>query len=581
MANTKVTSGVIKDDAVGADQLASNSVVTASINDNAITTAKIADDAILTAKISNSAITNAKMSSNSVDSDQYVDGSIDTAHIGDGQVTSAKLDTNIAVSGTLNVTGVTTLATHLVLGDDDIIKIGAGDDMHLFHSSNVNQLQVDQELRIQKKTGPANMIVATPDGAVELYYAGSKKLETASGGVTVTGDIQSSTKLITKTTNGEVIRFERASDSNRFSSITHNSTDAGGAFISFKVHDGSTATSQADVLHLLGSGRVGIGTSSPNATLNVNGTIRAENERFLAGRETASAPAYAFHDDADTGMFNVASNTLCFSTAGSEKMRLGSTGRLGIGTDSASQLLHIKSTTDAAIKLEADSDNANEDDNAYIEFSQDGGLVTGYVGYDTNTNEFTINQKFGAELTFKTSDTERARFSSAGKLFINTTAAVRGSEQVSIDGGSADCFALKTHAAGAVIRKQSVTNGFLFLFENSSASAVGSITTDASNTTYNTSSDYRLKENIEPMQNGLKRLNQLNPVKFSWKETGIVSEGFIAHEVDEIFSDCIYGKKDGEEIQSMDYGRITPLLVKAIQELSAEVEDLKAKLEEK
>ena len=183
-------------------------------------------------------------------------------------------------------------------------------------------------------------------------------------------------------------------------------------------------------MHFAGDGKIGIGTTSPNATLNVNGTIRAENERFLAGREDASAPAYAFHDDADTGMFNVANNTLCFSTAGSEKMRLGSSGRLGIGTDSASQLLHIKSTTDAAIKIEADSDNANEDDNAYIEFSQDGGLVTSYVGFDTNTNEFTVNQIFGAELTFKTNNVQRMRIDSEGHIGINMTPAPVGNDKV-------------------------------------------------------------------------------------------------------------------------------------------------------
>ena len=155
------------------------------------------------------------------------------------------------------------------------------------------------------------------------------------------------------------------------------------------------------------------------------------------------------------------------------------------------------------------------------------------------------------------------RIESNGDVCIGTTAAFRGSERVSILGGSADTIATYTHAASIVARKASFTNGFFFLFEANNGTAIGSVTSDGSSTTYNTSSDYRLKENIEPMQNGLDRLQQLNPVKFTWKETDIESEGFIAHEVDEVFSDCIYGEKDGDEIQSMDYGRITPLLVKA------------------
>ena len=86
-----------------------------------------------------------------------------------------------------------------------------------------------------------------------------------------------------------------------------------------------------------------------------------------------------------------------------------------------------------------------------------------------------------------------------------------------------------------------------------------------------------MKKNIKPLENGLKRLCELKPVKFDWKENDSSTEGFIAHEVQEIFPDAISGEKDGELMQGMDYGRITPLLVKAIQELTAKVERLEAK----
>jgi hypothetical protein len=66
-----------------------------------------------------------KIADDSIDSEHYVDGSIDTAHIADDAVTSAKLDTNIQIAGTLGVTGETTLTTHLNMGDNDIIKLGA------------------------------------------------------------------------------------------------------------------------------------------------------------------------------------------------------------------------------------------------------------------------------------------------------------------------------------------------------------------------------------------------------------------------------------------------------------------------
>ena len=120
--------------------------------------------------------------------------------------------------------------------------------------------------------------------------------------------------------------------------------------------------------------------------------------------------------------------------------------------------------------------------------------------------------------------------------------------------------------------------GNVFEFNTVGNGNVGFIQCSSSATTYSTSSDYRLKENIRPLENGLERLNQLNPVKFDWKKTGISSEGFIAHEVDEIFGDAVSGKKDGKAMQGMDYGRITPLLVKAIQEQQEQIDALQSEI---
>jgi hypothetical protein len=101
----------------------------------------------------------------------------------------------------------------------------------------------------------------------------------------------------------------------------------------------------------------------------------------------------------------------------------------------------------------------------------------------------------------------------------------------------------------------------------------GNIVVTTSGTSYNTVSDYRLKENVTPLENGLSRLMQLKPSKFNWIETGNETEGFIAHELQEYFPDAVTGEKDAVysstgniKAQSVDYGRITPLLAKAIQE---------------
>ena len=116
-------------------------------------------------------------------------------------------------------------------------------------------------------------------------------------------------------------------------------------------------------------------------------------------------------------------------------------------------------------------------------------------------------------------------------------------------------------------------------FLNNGAGEIGSIKTSNSVTAFNTSSDYRLKENVRPLEDGLSRVSQINPVKFDWISDGTSTEGFIAHELQEVFPDAVNGEKDGEHMQGVDYGKITPLLVKAIQEQQEQIEQLKTEIE--
>jgi hypothetical protein len=137
------------------------------------------------------------------------------------------------------------------------------------------------------------------------------------------------------------------------------------------------------------------------------------------------------------------------------------------------------------------------------------------------------------------------------------------------------------------IQTQNLTTGLTNLVlevRNNGASTVGTINATNTATEFNTSSDYRLKENVETLKDGLDRLNQLKPVQFTWKVDDSFSEGFIAHEVEDVFPDAVSGEKDavddkGEiKPQQVDYGRITPLLVKAIQEQQEQIEELKAEI---
>ena len=448
MANTKVTSGVIKDDAVGADQLASNSVVTASINDNAITTAKIADDAILTAKISNSAITNAKMSSNSVDSDQYVDGSIDTAHIGDGQVTSAKLDTNIAVSGTL------TVGSHLSLGDNDKIKLGAGEDLQIYHDgthSYIDELATG-DLRIRsnsaiallKSSDNADMLLAVPDGAVSLYYAGSKKFETASGGVTVTGDLSvgtvaagSSTATPVELNLGSTFADAAGSKSKMklklFEDTSSNILGFGISNAALEYHTNGVHTfykDESEKMRIDGSGNLLLGTTTFNNLSTESGVLASNNvvmaRGSLADHQDACAVLQyssdttwlrAYGDTAGSGL-------IVFRTGGgagstdTERMRIHSSGCVGVG-----------STTDRSLGTNIGTLVVNGSAGGGLWLSpNDSSAMTSkiYAQANGSVGDLIINNGTGVGsggIRFQTNESEKMLLESGGDLTVGTSSA--------------------------------------------------------------------------------------------------------------------------------------------------------------
>ena len=154
----------------------------------------------------------------------------------------------------------------------------------------------------------------------------------------------------------------------------------------------------------------------------------------------------------------------------------------------------------------------------------------------------------------------------------------------------------------------STTNRSFMQFRDFNNNAQGSITYGASTVSYNTSSDYRLKENEIIISDGISRIKQLIPRRFNYKsEPEITQDGFFAHEVQAIIPEAVNGEKDamagetfyqegdtipeGKEIgmpitysstkidaQQLDYSKITPLLTAALQEAITKIETLEAKV---
>jgi hypothetical protein len=248
-----------------------------------------------------------------------------------------------------------------------------------------------------------------------------------------------------------------------------------------------------------------------------------------------------------------------------EYMRMDSSGNLGIGTSSPTQKLDVSGTVQSQY-------NAGTND----------AVVGSYNFYNTNSSAAgRENSAWGAYLQFNTSTgtsavAERMRIDSSGKVLIRLTGGIAGdTAPLQVDGGSVTACALKGG-----------TNNYFMAFYGAYSNAlIGSITgSTGSSTAYNTSSDYRLKENIAPMTGALATVAQLKPVTYTWKADGSDGQGFIAHELQAVVPDCVTGEKDAVDAdgnpvyQGIDTSFLVATLTAAIQEQQAIIISLEARL---
>jgi hypothetical protein len=126
---------------------------------------------------------------------------------------------------------------------------------------------------------------------------------------------------------------------------------------------------------------------------------------------------------------------------------------------------------------------------------------------------------------------------------------------------------------GANFRSNS-DNSIPIHFVNNAGSQVGYIFTSPTSVAYTSVSDYRLKEDLNPI-NGLELISKINVYDYKWKSIEKRSFGVMAHELQEVIPQAVFGKKDAENMQSVDYSMLVPILVQAIKELQAKIEKLK------
>jgi len=162
----------------------------------------------------------------------------------------------------------------------------------------------------------------------------------------------------------------------------------------------------------------------------------------------------------------------------------------------------------------------------------------------------------------------------SGNILLGTATSADGKLNVSYPSGGNGCKFVLTNSSAA-------NNVIVF---NNTNGTVGYIQMSGSSTSYNTSSDYRLKENIAPMTGALATVSALKPVTYTWKSDSSSGQGFIAHELQAVVPDCVTGEKDAvdaegkPQYQGIDTSFLVATLTAAIQELKAEVDSLKQQI---
>ena len=269
-------------------------------------------------------------------------------------------------------------------------------------------------------------------------------------------------------------------------------------------------------------------------------------------------------------------NSLAFVVNTSERLRIASNGqatftgnKVKINGGTTARSIDVETTHGSGGEIASFQNNAS---NAY------GGLVISGGEID---RECRMEAAWGSGFfTFWTNNAERMRIDTSGHTFFSqmTSLSASGSNKgINIE-NSSNYGRMNIHA------NSSAGNALGISFYNN-GNNVGTIYYNTSGTSYNTSSDYRLKENEVSISDGITRLKSLKPYRFNFKvDPDKTVDGFFAHEVSSIVPEAITGTKDEVDsdnnpvYQQIDQAKLVPLLTAALQEAIAEIETLKTKV---
>ena len=358
-------------------------------------------------------------------------------------------------------------------------------------------------------------------------------------------------------------------------------------------------TANTTALTVDGSQNVGIGTASPSTRLHTytaSGGNKLTVEAGAASQQAvvslvtnATTPGqcqlYMGKSGATTNGqvgYDPNSDYMYFYTANSERMRIDSSGNVGIGTTSPSTRLSLQLSS-------ATTYTTSTRTNQGLTIYNSSATTNGFTGIEFNSEPTSGNTGLAgigsvvtgsgsANLVFGTRDSstyaERMRIDSSGNLLVGVTA------NPSAGGNYGVC--VQRNASGAsftgrinIGHGDSTGARIMSFYYSTTPTVVGTVDCTTTSTSYNTSSDYRLKENIAPMTGALAKVSQLKPVTYKWKADGSDGEGFIAHELQEVVAGCVTGAKDAVDedgkpvYQGIDTSFLVATLTAALQETKA------------
>ena len=505
------------------------------------------------------------------------------------------------------------------------LTLGTGSSGISFQSSSttLNSGKIAVIKQVEVGNGNGNLAFETYQGG----SGGGERMRILNDGNVGIGTTSPDTKLEVSSLSGGVLRLTSTDTSvatgesiGRVEFKSNDASTGGNNVMGFvdclATNAGSTyaltfgtgsAAAATEKMRINQSGNVGIGTTSPSELLHLSSTgparllIEADTDNIT---ETDNAQIILKQDGGAvvgnlgyktntnsleiTNNYAAADGILTLGTSGIERMRIDYLGNVGIGTTSPRSKLQVEGVTGSVPALGAAASAAQIGGSTYGTLfstltSGTGVIQQGRSDGVTLTFPLLINPNGGNVGIGTTSPNSKLHV--AGTVSHSTPLAnFNGSVGSGVYGTVSVRVDNINYGTAMKFYRSSTADNNAIGFQNG-ASTVGSISIGTSSTSYNTTSDYRLKENLTAITDGIYRLKQLKPRRFNFIGNADVVDGFIAHEAKEVIPESVTGEKDevlpnGDPVyQGIDQAKIVPLLTAALQEAISKIEQLETRIQ--